>query len=789
MNKDPRQDDDFEPTIRIERGEDQAPASTSEDTSTRKVGKPEAESATGRFFRHITGIFRRRDGNFEPVMLKPETTKVSLEPSESEAFPELDTFYERSEEIGSGGQARLFRGFDRHLRRMAAVKSLREEHGRNKELREKFIAEAMITAQLDHPAIVPVYSIHRDKHNNLHLAMKLIHGRPFQSYLADLVRHYERDGFSAQEEHKSLDYRLEIFLSVCDALEYAHNRNIMHCDLKPENIMIGEYHEAYLMDWGLARRIDDPEYDPDSWQSPTYITGTPRFLSPEALKGEHCDQRADIYAMGLILYEVVTLQFAYDGEDHRDTINRIRRGEMRPVTHRFGYPIPVDLRKIILKAAAWDKEKRYQSMNEFSTDVRRFIRGEEVSANPDGLLGKLGRFGYRHRRLMFITTLIMVALGAVAVSFTLYDRVKAGMVEKVRAEFREERDHELMRLLAGTLNVGRTFDRRIAKIEHDLSAITSEALLLLNADVRVPADEPVYSLSGMYRGKVPPNMVMAPGFGHEVDIDHIFCHTAPGAKPANVDTRMRKLAMLRSVCLRAMIESRQDSKFSERNLPLLKQSVLNSGAPLISVYFGFRDGLFVVHPCDKTLPESYDHRQRPWYKERVDGSRTTTAPLWSSPYLSSDDSDMVLTCTLPMIDDRGKFHGVAAADVSLLRLVESLRSMGASGGYLLEKSLVDGDGTVIADIGENFLRESRRNYSKLGDEHKVLKYKDIPLLERFKSRRNGIIIRREGDKYIAYLFAAMYSEKWYYIEKIDLVKFLAQTGVKIPDGVAPNDGR
>ena len=581
MSDRPEVPEDYEPTIRIDRDE------VEQDTSTRKVRPPQNDNSgatglTGRFLTHLTGIFRRRGGTFEPVPLHTEHSKVSLENASTAAFPPLEEAYERAEEVGAGGQARLYRGVDLHLHRQVAVKSLREEQGKDPELRGKFVSEAMITAQLDHPAIVPVHSIHRDKDGNLHLAMKLIHGRPFQGYLTDLARHYEREGFSASEEQRSLNYRLEVFLSICDALEYAHNRNIMHCDLKPENIMIGEYHEAYLMDWGLARRINDPKFDPKAWESPSVITGTPRFLSPEAVNGEHCDQRADIYAMGLILYEVVTLQYGYPGDDHRELINRIRRGEMRPVTHRFGYPIPVDLRKIILKATAWDKEKRYQAVGDLSADVRKFIRGDEVSANPDGFFGRFARWGYRHRRFMLVATLIMVALGAVAVSFTLYKQVQSEKTEKVRSEFRNRRDHELGRLLSQAIGISRTFDRQIADLEHDLSGITTNALLLLNSDVRPPANEPIWSRAELSQGKVPPTMVMASGFGYEVDINHIVYHIAPGAKPTNPEERVRRLAMLRPVFLRALVESRQDSKLTDHNLPFLKQRILDLGAPLIA---------------------------------------------------------------------------------------------------------------------------------------------------------------------------------------------------------------
>ncbi|MBQ6353248.1 MAG: protein kinase, partial [Lentisphaeria bacterium] len=242
----PSEPEDYEPTIRMPLPDRTATTRTRRITPPPSVAATPAadeppfehaeKSAVGAILEHLTEFFRRRGGTIEPVPASERPTNVSLDPTDSEMFPPLENAFERGEELGAGGQAKLYRGFDLHLRRQAAVKSLRPEQCKVPELREKFISEAMITAQLDHPAIVPVYSIHRDRDNRLHLAMKLVNGRPFQKYLGDLVRHYDRDGFSAREEKRSLDYRLEVFLAVCDALEYAHNRNIMHCDLKPENI-------------------------------------------------------------------------------------------------------------------------------------------------------------------------------------------------------------------------------------------------------------------------------------------------------------------------------------------------------------------------------------------------------------------------------------------------------------------------------------------------------------------------------------------------------------------------
>ena len=792
-NAGPRGEDvpgDFEPTLRMERPEN------TETTRTRRVRPPaapapaeeekpferEEKSSVGVFIEHLTGFFRRKGGSGEVEAVPEHETpsRVSLDRTDAGGFPPLEEAFERGEEIGAGGQARLYRGYDLHLRRQAAVKSLREEQGRRPELREKFVSEAMITAQLDHPAIVPVYSIHRDKDNNLHLAMKLVHGRPFQKYLAELVRHYDRDGFSPQEEQKSLDYRLEVFLTVCDALAYAHNRNIMHGDLKPENIMIGEYHEAYLMDWGLARRIDDPEFDPATWKAPTVISGTPRFLSPEAVRGEHCDKRADIYAMGLILYEIVTLQYGYSGGDHQKTLASIRRGEMRPVVHRYKYPIPVDLRKIILKAAAWDKEKRYRTMAEFSADLRHFIRGEEVSANPDGFFGRLARWGYRHRRLMLGLVLCAVTLGAVGVAYSLFERVKAGRREAMLAEQRHHQQETLSRALGYAMGASRSLDRQITKMENGLYSVTTEALLLLNAqDITVNGKPNIYSLTDLHDPKKrPESLVDSPGFGFVVDLAHPAYHISPGAAPKNVEDRMRRLMLLQPMLLRAIVESSNDSVLAEGNLRDLYDRALKQGVPLVSLYFGFDDGIFVTYPGELGIDNNgtYDHRKRWWYILRTEEDKSS-ALKWHTPYLSVNGK-LVFSCTLPMIDTRGRRHGVAAADISLPRMLDELREEGNHGRALLEKSIVNADGNVVLDLGKEFMRDSKTYYAVENGKLMLIPYPDRKLFEEIRARRVGFIVRKEGGKRVAYVFSGLFSVQWYYIEKFDLDELL-KSGVPV----------
>ncbi len=300
--------------------------------------------------------------------------------------------------IAEGGQGILVSGEDLSLNRTIAVKSLRKELQDDPALRQRFITEAQVTAQLNHPSIVPIYSLVTDGENGLHLSMKKLQGITLQEYLEQVSRCYSMDGIHAYDEHKSIRYRLDMFLRVCDAIAYAHSRNILHCDLKPENIMIGEYHEAYVMDWGIAHPIRNAEYHPDTWTRPRMISGTPRFLAPEVILGDLPDERADVFALGLILFETVTLQPGFSGKDNNTIMEKILDGNMTPVKHLYHTRIDTDLKAIIHKACATNRQYRYQSAAELASDIRRYLSGNETKANPDNLYLKIARFSWQHRK-------------------------------------------------------------------------------------------------------------------------------------------------------------------------------------------------------------------------------------------------------------------------------------------------------------------------------------------------------------------------------------------------------
>ena len=199
------------------------------------------------------------------------------------------------------------------------------------------------------------------------MSMKLVNGKTLREYLYDSIESNLRD--NDFDEESDLRKRLEFFLRVCDAISYAHSRKIIHHDLKPENIMIGEYMEVYVMDWGLARFIHD---QPETGAT---VSGTPRYMPPEVVFGKPYDFRSEIFTLGLILQEMVTLKYANPGKDENDCIECLSDNLIEPVKHLVGHHIDRPLVAIIRKATEIEPEKRYGTVDALAKDLRAYMGG------------------------------------------------------------------------------------------------------------------------------------------------------------------------------------------------------------------------------------------------------------------------------------------------------------------------------------------------------------------------------------------------------------------------------
>jgi serine/threonine-protein kinase len=285
-------------------------------------------------------------------------------------FPDLEQEYRIIKELSSGGNAVISLAEDRFLKRNVAVKSLHKNMIADPAKKRAFLREAQLMAQLEHPSIVPVHGIAGDSSGGLHIIMKHVRGISLREYLKDLREMYAARKLSRAGERKSLHDRIELFIRICDAVAFAHSKRVLHGDLKPGNIMIEQSHNVYLMDWGNAEIVRDNNSD---FLLNDTISGTPGYLSPEIVRGEKRDFRSEIFTLGLILFEIVTLSKAVTGKSSREILLKLRDGKRNPIRHRFGLIISPVLRGILKKSLQTDPEKRYQSVLEFAESLRSYL--------------------------------------------------------------------------------------------------------------------------------------------------------------------------------------------------------------------------------------------------------------------------------------------------------------------------------------------------------------------------------------------------------------------------------
>jgi serine/threonine-protein kinase len=274
-------------------------------------------------------------------------------------------------EIARGAMGSIRRLYDVNLRRRVALKVIDPELATDPEMTRRFVDEARITGSLDHPNIVPVHDLAADAAGNrASYTMQFVTGRTLTEMIA------------TQATQRDLERVLQCLISVCDALAFAHSRGVVHRDLKPDNIMVGEYGQVYLMDWGCAKVLDGAGVDRamiDGVDEPEgTIIGTVRYMSPEQARGEvsRTDARSDVFAVGAMLYKALTGQAPYMGPMEQ-ALAAAERAEFRPPDESHGVAVkpPPMLTAIVKKAMAREPAERHQSAAELGEELRAFLRG------------------------------------------------------------------------------------------------------------------------------------------------------------------------------------------------------------------------------------------------------------------------------------------------------------------------------------------------------------------------------------------------------------------------------
>ena len=450
-------------------------------------------------------------------------------------------------EVARGGMGAILRATDLSIERTVAMKVALDPASMDAEILQRFTLEAKLTGQLEHPNIVPVYDLSSDDHDRPFYTMKFVTGVTLHEILSKL-----KDSDAATVAQYSLAQLLTIFQKVCDAVAFAHSRNVIHRDLKPANIMVGEYGEVLVMDWGLAKvvggersaisgqrsaggekpswaRVSDPAHPPteglvvpqktcgpeigdrrqtelaalnaqlsplNSQPAPALtlagqIMGSPQYMAPEQAAGEldKFDARTDIFALGGILYHILTLHPPVSGKSVEEMLEKILAGEILPPSSyntktgrklggtikvgekTFPQPpliplrhcpegrIPESLGAVAMKALALKQEDRYLSVPELQKDIAAYQGGFATGAEKASAWRQLALLVKRHKKEFTLAAVALVMLVGTVTGFL----VKVTK-ERNRAES-NERQAQLERQRAETNERQAETERRRAEIE------------------------------------------------------------------------------------------------------------------------------------------------------------------------------------------------------------------------------------------------------------------------------------------------------------------------------------
>jgi tetratricopeptide (TPR) repeat protein/tRNA A-37 threonylcarbamoyl transferase component Bud32 len=370
----------------------------------------------------------------------------------------------------TGGLGRVWLAYDTVIGRDVALKELRPDRVDDGPWGTRFLDEARVTGQLEHPSIVPLYdllpgapgpaSVEESSSPGPCYVMRFVSGRT----LSEAVEDYHRRRTAGTSTPLELAGLLDAFVAVCRAVAYAHSRHVLHRDLKGQNIILGEFGEVLVLDWGLAKVTAGPDAGgaapipasgPRDETQPGAILGTPAYMAPELADGELASRATDVYALGAVLYAILTGQALYDGHSALDVLSKVRATP--PARPRAVNPgAPPALEAVCRKAMARDSAARYASADELAAEVRRWMADEPVHAYRESWVAGAARWARRHRTAVVgAAALLVSAVVGLSVGAALIWREEQRTAEQKRAAEREwsraEKNLDLARSLGPQL--------------------------------------------------------------------------------------------------------------------------------------------------------------------------------------------------------------------------------------------------------------------------------------------------------------------------------------------------
>ena len=407
-------------------------AGTSDDDAHAATIAPAAVDPSGATMASGQGTLDPGQGTLASISGAARAKRGSVPPGDvAELEPVDPRSYIRGKTLATGGMGRIVAAHDRRLGRQVALKEVLVA---NPELRRRFTREVKLTARLQHPNIITVHEAGTWPDGEPFFAMKLVAGRSLDKVIA---------------EKTTLEARLALLpsvIAVADALAFAHRERVIHRDLKPANVLVGDFGETVVIDWGLAKDLAATEAGEAGevvldavgpYRSATAgdstetafgaVLGTPAYMPPEQARGEHVDERADVYALGALLYHVLSGRAPVVGPSVEAVLASVIT-EPVPAVRTLEPRIPIELDTIIAKAMAPEPADRYATAVTLAEDLRRFQTGQLVGAHHYTSWQLVQRWIRRRRTPLAVAAVALVVLvigGAYSVLEVLHERDNA----------------------------------------------------------------------------------------------------------------------------------------------------------------------------------------------------------------------------------------------------------------------------------------------------------------------------------------------------------------------------
>ena len=358
-----------------------------------------------------------------------------------------------------GGLGRIWLARDENMGRDVALKDLRPERAANPSTWVRFLREARVTGQLEHPNIVPVYEVGHGTDDQPFYTMRFVRGRT----LAEAARDYHNPHLKGQPGALNLRELLTAFVGVCNAIGYAHSRGVIHRDLKPQNVVLGDFGEVLVLDWGLAKVTGESEaadlsvppaltgdsLGPTDQTVAGQVIGTPAYMAPEQAEGrlDLLTARTDVYGLGAILYEILTGRPPFRGSDTATVLRQVTH-EPPERPRSIVEDAPAALDAVCMKALEKKSADRYASAKELAAEIQHYLADEPVVAYREPLSVRAGRFARRNRTLVTTSAMALVVTTIIFAVAALILENKNGELDRKNEDLATALTHEQAALKA-----------------------------------------------------------------------------------------------------------------------------------------------------------------------------------------------------------------------------------------------------------------------------------------------------------------------------------------------------